>query len=74
MGTQSHPPSNLRSKTSYSLYVSLRHQLDDLGYNNYLSNDTVPLVDKLVKDLLRYKRLCTANPNSQPSARKVKFV
>ncbi|XP_032794482.2 centrosomal protein of 135 kDa isoform X1 [Daphnia magna] len=70
MGTQSHPPSNLRSKTSYSLYVSLRHQLDDLGYNNYLSNDTVPLVDKLVKDLLCYKQLCTANPNSQPSARK----
>ncbi|KAI9560410.1 hypothetical protein GHT06_014427 [Daphnia sinensis] len=70
MGTQSHPPSNLRSKTSYSLYVSLRHQLDDLGYNNYLSNDSVPLVDKLVKDLLHYKRLTSENQSSHQSARK----
>ena len=71
MGTQNNPPSNLRSKSSFSLYVSLRQQLDDLGYNNYLSNDSVPLVDKLLRDLLQYKELCMGSQKHYQTARKV---
>lgn len=64
MGTQRNPPSNLRSKPSFSQYVSVRQRLDDLGYNCYLSNDSVPLVDKLLSDLLHYKEQCSGNQKS----------
>jgi hypothetical protein len=74
MGTQNNPPSNLRSKSSFSQYVSLRQQLDDLGYNNYLSNESVPLVDKLLRDLLQYKELCMGSQKHHQTARKVTLV
>ena len=57
MGTHG-PHSTLRSKPSLSQYVSVRQRLDELGYNSYLSNDSVPLVDKLLTDLIHYKELC----------------
>lgn len=72
MGTQSNPPSNLRSKPSFSQYVSVRQRLDDLGYNCYLSNDSVPLVDKLLNDLIHYKEQCLGIQKSS-TAKQVPF-
>lgn len=53
MGT--HGGTISQRKASYSQYVSVRQRLDDLGYTGVLSNDSVPLVEKLLEDLVRYK-------------------
>ena len=48
----------MKAKTSQTLYVSLRQKLDDLGYNLFLSNDSTPLVEKIVADLVNAKETC----------------
>lgn len=34
-------------------YISLRKQLEELGYHQYLKIESVPLVEKLVSDLVQ---------------------
>lgn len=75
MGTRRNLPSCQKQKSTYSQYVSLRQRLDDLGYHSFLSNDSIPLVEKLVADLEHYKELCTAQgkPNKS-TVKKVSFT
>ena len=54
MATKTNKTAQLKSsKASQTLYISLRQKLDDLGYNQLLSNDSAPLVERLLNDLLR---------------------
>lgn len=78
MGTQHNGLPTRPNKSSYSQYVIVRQQLDDLGYNAYLSNESVPLVERLVRDLIRCKEFHArkfhessrqrVNPLSTPSS------
>ena len=54
MGTYNNPAKR-KPVASCSQYVSVRQRLDDLGYTGYLANDSVPLVDRLLNDLIRGK-------------------
>jgi hypothetical protein len=54
MGTYNNPAKR-KPVASCSQYVSVRQRLDDLGYTGYLANDSVPLVDRLLHDLIRSK-------------------
>lgn len=72
MGTRKNLSSCQKQKSTYSQYVSLRQRLDDLGYHSFLSNDSIPLVEKLVADLEHYKEQCAAHGKSQrPAVKKV---
>jgi len=63
---------NPRVKSSYSQYISVRQKLDDLGYNKFLSNDSVDLVDRLLNDLLLTKKRCGEIAQSKEQAERWK--
>ena len=65
---------NPRVKSSYSQYISVRQKLDDLGYNKFLSNDSVDLVDRLLNDLLLTKKRCGEIAQSKEQAERWKKV
>lgn len=79
MGTPAPPGTNSgrlnkAPASSYSQYVIVRQRLDDLGYNSYLSNDSVQLVEKLLNDLVRFrdfhsKKAGEANKNNKVSSK-----
>ena len=54
MGTYNNPAKR-KPVASCSQYVSVRQRLDDLGYTGFLANDSVPLVERLLNDLIRSK-------------------
>lgn len=58
-------------KSSYSHYISVRQKLDDLGYDNFLSNESVTLVDRLLCDLLHWKRGCAENKEAAEQWKRV---
>ena len=60
-------------KSSYSHYISVRQKLDDLGYDNFLSNESVTLVDRLLCDLLHWKRGCAENKEAAEQWKRVSF-
>jgi len=64
---------NPRLKSSYSQYISVRQKLDDLGYDSFLSNESVALVDKLLCDLLHWKRSCGENKEAAEQWKKVRW-
>ena len=66
-----------RKPNSCSQYVSVRQRLDDLGYTGFLANDSVPLVDRLLSDLIRSKEennLLTKLKVSSQFSRKVSLL
>lgn len=64
---------NPKLKSSYSHYISVRQKLDDLGYDHFLSNDSVALVDKLLSDLLHWKRNSAENKDAAEQWKKVRL-